>query len=126
MAYLRSGIDGGRQGSSLVRNRVMDIRGDLATGGRLDGCSCWNRQGNSGRHGDLFQGLTPARGRQVSRQKLRTHDGGKNTGVPVFLFSIFVRAGGSSAVALFIDASSKIIVVAQVTCAKKPLPEARR
>ena len=35
MAYLRSGIDGGRQGSSLVRNRVMDIRGDLATGGRL-------------------------------------------------------------------------------------------
>ena len=35
MAYLRAGIDGGRQGSSLVRNRVMDIRGDLATGGRL-------------------------------------------------------------------------------------------
>ena len=35
MAYLRSGIDGGRQGNSLVRNRVMDIRGDLATGGRL-------------------------------------------------------------------------------------------
>ena len=35
MAYLRSGIDGGRQGSSLVRNRVIDIRGDLATGGRL-------------------------------------------------------------------------------------------
>ena len=35
MAYLRSGIDGGRQGSSLVRNRVMDIRGDLATGGKL-------------------------------------------------------------------------------------------
>ena len=35
MAYLRSGIDGGRQGSSLIRNRVMDIRGDLATGGRL-------------------------------------------------------------------------------------------
>ena len=35
MAYLRSGIDGGRQGSSLVRNRVTDIRGDLATGGRL-------------------------------------------------------------------------------------------
>jgi hypothetical protein len=35
MAYLRSGIDGGRQGSSLVRNRVTDIRGDLATAGRL-------------------------------------------------------------------------------------------
>ena len=35
MAYLRSGIDGGRQGGSLVRNRVMDIRGDLATGGKL-------------------------------------------------------------------------------------------
>ena len=35
MAYLRAGIDGGRQGSSLVRNRIMDIRGDLATGGRL-------------------------------------------------------------------------------------------
>jgi len=35
MAYLRSGIDGGRQSNSLVRNRVMDIRGDLATGGRL-------------------------------------------------------------------------------------------
>ena len=35
MAYLRSGIDGGRQGSSLIRNRVVDIRGDLATGGRL-------------------------------------------------------------------------------------------
>ena len=35
MANLRAGIDGGRQGSSLVRNRVMDIRGDLATGGRL-------------------------------------------------------------------------------------------
>jgi hypothetical protein len=35
MAYLRSGIDGGRQGSSLVRNRVTDIRGDLATGGKL-------------------------------------------------------------------------------------------
>ena len=35
MAYLRSGIDGGRQSSSLVRNRVMDIRGDLATGGKL-------------------------------------------------------------------------------------------
>ena len=35
MAYLRSGIDGGRPSSSLVRNRVMDIRGDLATGGKL-------------------------------------------------------------------------------------------
>jgi hypothetical protein len=35
MSYLRSGIDGGRQGSSLVRNRVADIRGDLATGGKL-------------------------------------------------------------------------------------------
>ena len=35
MAYLRSGIDGGRQSSSLVRNRVLDIRGDLATGGKL-------------------------------------------------------------------------------------------
>ena len=35
MAYLRAGIDGGRQGSSLLRNRIMDIRGDLATGGRL-------------------------------------------------------------------------------------------
>ena len=35
MAYLRSGIDGGRQGGSLVRNRVIDIRGDLATGGKL-------------------------------------------------------------------------------------------
>ena len=35
MAYLRSGIDGGRQGNSLIRNRVVDIRGDLATGGRL-------------------------------------------------------------------------------------------
>ena len=35
MAYLRSGIDGGRQGNSLVRNRVVDIRGDLATGGKL-------------------------------------------------------------------------------------------
>jgi hypothetical protein len=35
MAYLRSGIDGGRQSSSLVRNRVTDIRGDLATGGKL-------------------------------------------------------------------------------------------
>ena len=35
MAYLRTGTDGGRQGSSLLRNRIMDIRGDLATGGRL-------------------------------------------------------------------------------------------
>ena len=35
MAYLRSGIDGGRPSSSLVRNRVVDIRGDLATGGKL-------------------------------------------------------------------------------------------
>ena len=35
MAYLKSGIDGGRQSSNLVRNRVMDIRGDLATGGKL-------------------------------------------------------------------------------------------
>ena len=35
MAYLRSGIDGGRQSSSLVRNRELDIRGDLATGGKL-------------------------------------------------------------------------------------------
>ena len=35
MAYLRSGIDGGRPSSSLVRNRVLDIRGDLATGGKL-------------------------------------------------------------------------------------------
>ena len=34
MAYLRSGIDGGAR-NSLVRNRVIDIRGDLATGGRL-------------------------------------------------------------------------------------------
>ena len=37
MSYLKSGIDGGRQGGSLVRNRVMDIRGDLATGGKLLG-----------------------------------------------------------------------------------------
>ena len=35
MAYLRSGIDGGRQSSSLVRNRVLDVRGDLATAGKL-------------------------------------------------------------------------------------------
>ena len=35
MAYLRSGIDGGRASNSLVRNRVVDIRGDLATGGKL-------------------------------------------------------------------------------------------
>ena len=35
MAYLRSGIDGGRPSSSLIRNRVVDIRGDLATGGKL-------------------------------------------------------------------------------------------
>lgn len=35
MAYLRSGIDGGRQTNSLVRNRVLDVRGDLATGGKL-------------------------------------------------------------------------------------------
>ena len=35
MAYLRSGIDGGRQGSSLVRNRVTDIRGDIASPGKL-------------------------------------------------------------------------------------------
>ena len=35
MAYLRSGIDGGRQSSSLVRNRVTEIRGDIATAGRL-------------------------------------------------------------------------------------------
>jgi len=35
MAYLRSGVDGGRQGSSLVRNRVMDIRGDIAQPGKL-------------------------------------------------------------------------------------------
>ena len=35
MAYLKSGIDGGRASNSLVRNRVVDIRGDLATGGKL-------------------------------------------------------------------------------------------
>ena len=35
MAYLRSGIDGGRPSSSLIRNRVLDVRGDLATGGKL-------------------------------------------------------------------------------------------
>ena len=35
MAYLKSGIDGGRQSGNLVRTRVTDIRGDLATGGKL-------------------------------------------------------------------------------------------
>ena len=35
MAYLKSGIDGGRQSSNLIRNRVMDIRGDIASPGKL-------------------------------------------------------------------------------------------
>jgi len=35
MAYLKSGIDGGRQSGSLIRNRVTEIRGDIATPGKL-------------------------------------------------------------------------------------------